>query len=285
MSPKPLLVETSGEVLWVTLNRPERLNALNDDLVSQLRALFESLYRRRDIRVVVIRGVGRAFCSGLDLKEGTDFDGRSVGDLLDSQRNIAEIVIAMRRCPQPVIALVQGAASGGGFALALGADVRLATTDAVFNAAFIRLGLSACDIGVSYFLPRMIGSSIAAELLLTGDFIAADRAYQLGLVSRVMDAGDLEAEARSIVDSMLTATPVGLRLTKEALNLSVDAQGLEAVIAMEDRNQVLCVKDNNFDEGITAFREKRKPVYRHQTKTKSTNRQEAGADMSAERKS
>lgn len=261
MSKDHLLVEREGEVLWVTLNRPGRLNALNDALVQELRKLFEALYRRRDVRVVALRGTGRAFCAGLDLKEKAAYSDRDVAELLDGQRNIAEIVIAMRRCPQPVVALVQGAASGGGFALALGADVRLATPDAVFNAAFIKLGLSACDIGVSYFLPRMIGSSIASELLLTGDFIRAERACQLGLVSRVVGHEALEAEARTVIDAMLAATPVGLRLTKEALNYSVDAQGLEAVVAMEDRNQVLCVKDNNFDEGINAFLEKRRPVY------------------------
>lgn len=261
MSEDSLLVEREGEVLWVTLNRPDRLNALNRALVDDLRQLFRDLHHRRDVRVVALRGAGRAFCAGLDLKEEASYSNRDVSGLLDSQRNIAEVVIAMRRCPQPIVAMVQGAASGGGFAIALGSDVRLATPDAIFNAAFIKLGLSACDIGVSYFLPRMIGSSVASELLLTGDFIGAERAVQLGLVSRVVDADDLERQARAMFDSMLAATPVGLRLTKESLNYSVDAQGLEAVIAMEDRNQVLCVKDNNFDEGINAFLEKRRPVY------------------------
>jgi len=263
MATDELLVEKDGDVLWLTLNRPARLNALDGALVAELRAVFTGLYRRRDVRVVALRGAGRGFCAGLDLKETpADFTSRDVGPLLDSQRDIAEIVIAMRRCPQPIVALVGGAASGGGFALALAADVRLATPSAVFNAAFIKLGLSACDIGVSYFLPRMIGSSIAAELLLTGDFIDARRALALGLVSRVVEDGELEGEARAIIGRMLAATPVGLRLTKEALNHSIDASGLEAAIAMEDRNQILCVKDRDFAEGIAAFLEKRAPVYK-----------------------
>lgn len=262
MTTDELIIEQDGDILWLTLNRPAKLNALSMALVERLRDVFQDLYRRRDVRVVVMRGAGRGFCSGLDLKETPDdFATRDVGRLLDGQRDIAEIVIAMRRCPQPIIAMVQGPASGGGFALALAADVRLATPEAVFNAAFIRLGLSACDIGVSYFLPRMIGSSVASELLLTGDFIAADRAVALGLVSRVVAPEQLEKEARAIAGRMLGATPIGLRLTKEALNHSIDASGLEAVVAMEDRNQILCVKDDNFAEGISAFLEKRTPSY------------------------
>jgi enoyl-CoA hydratase/carnithine racemase len=167
----------------------------------------------------------------------------------------------MRRCPQPVIALVNGAASGGGFALALASDVRVATPSARMNAAFIRVGLSACDVGVSYFLPRMVGSSVAAEYMLTGRFIGAERARELGLVSRIVKPEDMEAEARALAGDMLRATPLGLRLTKEALNHAIDAQGLEAVIAMEDRNQVLCARDDNFREGIAAFLEKRAPNY------------------------
>lgn len=181
---------------------------------------------------------------------------------MDFQRGVAEIVIAMRRCPQPIITLVKGAASGGGFALALASDVRIATADARMNAAFIRIGLSACDIGVSYFLPRMVGASVAAEYMLTGRFIEADRARELGLINRIVPPEALEAEARLFVADMLQATPLGLRLTKEALNHAIDAGGLEAVIAMEDRNQVLTSQDENFKEGIAAFLEKRPPSYK-----------------------
>ena len=167
----------------------------------------------------------------------------------------------MRRCPQPIIACVDGAASGGGFALALASDVRIATPTTRMNAAFIRIGLSACDIGVSYFLPRMVGSSVAAEYMLTGRFIDAERAYQLGLVSRVVAPEAMQAEAQSFAADMLHATPLGLRLTKEALNHAIDAQGLEATIAMEDRNQILASLDGDFGEGVAAFLEKRPPRY------------------------
>jgi enoyl-CoA hydratase len=251
-----------GEVVWATLNRPDRLNALSRPLITALREFFVDLYWRRDVRVVVLQGAGNAFCAGLDLKErGDNSAGRSIGQGLTGQREISEIVIAMRRCPQPIIACVNGAAAGGGFALALASDVRLATPTLRMNAAFIRIGLSACDIGVSYFLPRMVGSSVAAEYMLTGRFISADRAYQLGLVSKIVAPEQLAAEAQGFVDDMLHATPLGLRLTKEALNHAIDAQGLEAAIAMEDRNQILASADGDFAEGVRAFLEKRRPVY------------------------
>jgi enoyl-CoA hydratase len=253
-----LQLTQDGDVIWATMNRPERLNALSRSLVNELREFFVGLYWRRDVRVVVLSGAGGAFCAGLDLKEraGSDVD-RSIGARLTGQRGISEIVIAMRRCPQPIVACVDGA----GFALALASDVRIATPRTRMNAAFIRIGLSACDIGVSYFLPRMVGSSVAAEYMLTGRFIDAERAYQLGLVSRVVAPEAVRGEAQSFVDDMLHATPLGLRLTKEALNHAIDAQGLEAVIAMEDRNQILCGTDGDFEEGVRAFLEKRKPVY------------------------
>jgi len=258
-----LELRQEGEVVWATMNRPERLNALSRPLVTALREFFVDLYWRRDVRVVVLQGAGNAFCAGLDLKERGDNSGaeRSIGAGLTRQREISEIVMAMRRCPQPIVACVNGAAAGGGFALALASDVRIATPTLKMNAAFIRIGLSACDIGVSYFLPRMVGSSVAAEYMLTGRFITAERAYQLGLVSKIVEPGQLEAEARGFVEDMLHATPLGLRLTKEALNHAIDANGLEAAIAMEDRNQILASSDGDFGEGVRAFLEKRKPVY------------------------
>ncbi|MGD0189636.1 MAG: enoyl-CoA hydratase-related protein [Rhizomicrobium sp.] len=257
-----LIVREEGAVLWVTMNRPERLNALNRKLVEELRALFVGLYWRHDIRVVVLAGAGRGFCAGLDLKEREEGNAkRSVSDSLTGQRRISEIVMAMRRCAQPIIALVNGPASGGGFALALASDVRIASLSARMNAAFIRIGLSACDIGVSYFLPRMIGSSAAAEFMLTGRFIDAERGCELGLFAKVVGEAELEAEARGFVKDMLHATPLGLRLTKEALNHAIDAQSLEAAIAMEDRNQILCAQGEDFLEGVSAFLEKREPKY------------------------
>ena len=163
----------------------------------------------------------------------------------------------MRRAPQPIIAAVHGPACGGGFAMALAADVRIAGESARMNAAFIRIGLSACDVGVSYFLPRIVGASIASELLLTGNFIDAARAERVGLVSRVVPDAELESAARAMAGDMLRNSPIGLRLTKECLKLSIDAPSLEAAVAMEDRNQILAAQTSDFREGVLAFLQKR----------------------------
>jgi enoyl-CoA hydratase/carnithine racemase len=263
---QPLLIEHNDGVDTVTLNRPEHLNALDPALIDALNVYFQDLQRNRDTRVVVLKGAGKNFCAGLDLKAAMarragQQEPPGVTESLDSQRRIADIVMLMRRCPQPIISLVQGAAAGGGFALALASDIRIATRSARMNCAFIKLGLGGCDIGTSYFLPRLVGVSVASELILTGRFIGAERALAVGLVSEVVDEDKLDEAAEPYIDAMITASPVGLRLSKECLNMSVDAGSLEAVIAMEDRNQVLCSRSEEFSEGIRAFLEKRKPVY------------------------
>jgi len=265
MVEKSLLVEHKDGVDWVTLNRPESLNALDPALIDALNDYFQSLQRNRTTRVVVLRGAGKNFCAGLDLKHAMQRragqEPPSVTESLDSQRRIADIVMLMRRCPQPIVSLVRGAAAGGGFALALASDIRIATKSARMNCAFIKLGIGGCDIGTSYFLPRLVGVSVASELILTGRFIGAERALALGLVSEVVDEDKLDAAAEPYVDAMMAAAPVALRLSKECLNMSVDAGSLEAAIAMEDRNQILCSRSEDFKEGIKAFLEKRKPVY------------------------
>jgi enoyl-CoA hydratase/carnithine racemase len=257
-------VKREGALAWLTLNRPDSLNALNPALVDELTDYFRGLHGDLETRVVVLRGAGRAFCAGLDLKEpgGEVAGGRSLAAAMRGQRRVSQIPILMRRAPQPIIACVQGPACGGGFMLALASDVRIAGESARMNAAFIRLGLSACDVGVSYLLPRLVGASLASELLLTGRFIHAERALATGLVSKVVPDEELEAEGRALAEEMLAATPIGLRLTKDCLAASIDAPSLEDAIAMEDRNQVLCAQSPDFVEGIRAFLEKRPPRYR-----------------------
>ena len=256
---QPLLIEHQDGVDRVTLNRPDSLNALDPALIDALNVYFQGLQRNRDTRIVVLKGAGASFCAGLDLKQAMkrragQQELPGVTESLDSQRRIADIVMLMRRCPQPIIALIQGAAAGGGFALALASDIRIATKNARMNCAFIKLGLGGCDIGTSYFLPRLVGVSVASELILTGRFIGAERALAVGLVSElVADATALDAAAEPYVDAMLTASPVGLRLSKECLNMAVDAGSIEAVIAMEDRNQVLCSRSEEFGEAAGAI--------------------------------
>lgn len=258
-----LIVEKRGATDWLTLNRPEAMNAINVKMVEELNDYFGSLYNDGTVRIVVMRGAGHAFCAGLDIKERHDRGNAPLpfGGGFGFQGYLADVYIKMRRCPQPIIALVQGAACGGGFAFALASDIRIAGESARMNAAFIRLGLSACDMGVSYFLPRLVGASLASELMLTGRFINAARALATGLVSEVVADVALEAAAQSYVDDMLRASPMGLRMTKEGLALAIDAPSLEAAMAIENRNQLMTSKSPNFAEGLAAFLEKRAPAY------------------------
>jgi enoyl-CoA hydratase len=263
MAYETLELKYEGAVLWCTLNRPGALNALNPALVDELHALYDDLAKDASIRVVVLRGAGRAFCAGLDLKQAGDGVGNgSVSSALRGQRHIAELAIKMRRLPQVFVACVHGPACGGGFMLALASDLRIAGESARMNAAFIKLGLSGCDVGVSYLLPRLVGASVAAELILTGRFLGAERARELGLVSEVVPDDQLEEAVRPLVADLLRTTPVGLRLSKEALNASLDMSSIESVVAMEDRNQVLCAQTADFREGVRAFLQKREPVFR-----------------------
>ena len=259
-----VLVEHKGDVDFVTLNRPDRLNAFDDEMTDRLRAYFEALPENRECRIVVLRGAGRAFCAGLDLAsdQARAFAEEDVGRAMAIQRNIRNIVLAMRRCPQPIVALVHGAAAGGGFVLALAADIRVAAETARMNAAFIRIGLGGCDIGASYLLPRLVGASAAAELLFTGMTIDAERALAMGLVSRVVPEDDLQKEAQPLIDAMLATAPLSLGFTKECFTVNLDAPSIEAALALEDRNQVMLGRTDDFREGVAAFREKRPPDYR-----------------------
>ena len=259
----PLLVERRGAVDWVSLNRPERLNALDESLTMALRTYFERLCDDRECRIVVLRGAGPGFCAGLDLASELVRQSQEEGiaAAMKVQRDVRNIMLAMRRCPQPIIALLHGAAVGGGFVIALASDIRLAAPDTRMNAAFIKIGLGGCDVGVSYLLPRLVGGSLSAELLLTGRDLDAERALRLGLISELVPKAELEAAAAPYVEAMLATAPLGLALTKEVLNAHLDAPGFEAALALEDRNQVLLSQTRDFREGAAAFREKRPPRF------------------------
>lgn len=254
-------IEKRGEVDWLTLNRPEAMNAISLQMVHDLSDYFGRLYNDGSVRVVVMRGAGRAYCAGLDIKEHGEAGQMPFGGGFGFQGYLADVYIRMRRCPQPILSLVHGPACGGGFAFALASDIRIAGESARMNAAFIRIGLSSCDMGVSYFLPRLVGASIASELMLTGRFIHAQRALAVGLVAEVVPDDQLESAAQGWVDDLLHASPMGLRMTKEGLALATDAGGLEAAMAIENRNQVMAAKSQNFAEGMRAFLEKRRPNY------------------------
>jgi enoyl-CoA hydratase/carnithine racemase len=247
-------VERRGAAHWLTLDRPDALNALNARMIVELAEYFSARIEDHDTRVIVLRASGRSFCAGLDLKEMsgliTELDTTA---RLRFQQRLSGVFLNMRRCPQPIVCLVQGAASGGGFALALASDIRYCTPDARMNAAFIKVGLSGCDVGMSYLLPRAVGTSVATELLMTGAFLDAARAASLGFVSGIFEADALEAAAEKLVAGLLAADPLGLALTKQGLQVGISAPSLDAAIASEDRQQALLSGADGFRDRIRAF--------------------------------
>jgi enoyl-CoA hydratase len=262
-----VLVETVGDgITQVTLNRPERLNAMNYALISGLHDALDRLADDRTCRVIILTGAGRGYCAGLDLSEGASPpDARGLGRAqagMRVQKMIAGLVPKMRSMPQPIISAVNGAAAGGGLALALASDVRIADTTARFNVAFVRIGLSGCDIGVSWLLPRLIGASRAFELLLTGRLIDAQEADRIGLVTRVVDAGNAVASARETAELIVANSPFGVRMTKEVMWSQLEIGSLQAGIDLENRTQVLSSTTGDLVEAMQAFIEKRPAVFK-----------------------
>lgn len=251
----------------LTLDRPERLNALNLALIDELHDALDEVAEDRDARVLVLTGEGRGFCSGLDL---VDIDpsgsgqgprrGRVQGGMALQER-IASLVPKMRRLPIPVIAAVNGAAAGGGLALALAADVRLAASTARFNVAFVRIGLSGCDIGVSWLLPRWIGASRAFELMLTGRMVESDEAERIGLVTRVVEGDTLMDEAIATAELICANSPMGVRMTKEVMWSNLETASLRAGLDLENRTQILTSFTEDTTEAVTAFMERRAPRF------------------------
>ncbi len=234
-----LLVETIGEIQRLTLNRPHRLNALNQPLAERLLAHFEGLRRDAEIRVLILRGAGRAFCAGADLKAAGQPDALQDGP--NGDWTLRDLMKAMRACPQPIVTLVHGAAAGGGLALALASDIIAAGKSASFHTAFIKVGLSGAELGASWRLQRTIGISRAREALLTSRPINAADALATELVSSVMPDGALEEHGMMLARAMLEAQPDALRLTKRSLDATLDAGSIEAAMELEERAQMLMI--------------------------------------------
>ncbi len=259
---KTLRIERDGAVDWLTLNRPDRLNTLTGTMVQELCEYFEGLKSNFAVRIVVMKGAGRAFCAGLDIKE--HLDGDRVPEGAGRTRpgyHLFDIVRLMRACPQPIVALLHGPACGGGFAMALAADIRVAGESVRMNDAFVALGRSGCELGLTYFLPKIVGLGIATELMYTGSFIDDKRALAVGLVSCVVPDAELEKAAAEFVGPMLRTAPLGLRMTKETLNTALKVSDLNAVIDLEERAQQICGRGPDFEEAMRAFLEKRPPRY------------------------
>jgi enoyl-CoA hydratase len=255
----------SDGVTRLTLDRPERLNAMNAVLIGELHEALAGIARDRGCRVVVLTGAGRGFCAGLDLAGyGTAPDSEDldrVGATFATQSDIAALVPQLRALPQPVIAAVNGPAAGGGFALALASDIRIAGAAARFNVAFVRLGLSGCDIGVSWLLPRLIGASRAWELMLTGRIIDAGEADRIGLVLRVVPDDELQSAALETAGLIAANAPWGIRMTKEVMWSQLEVGSLQAGIDLENRTQVLSSMTNDMQEAVAAFLQKRPPHF------------------------
>jgi enoyl-CoA hydratase len=254
-------------VTLVTLNRPERMNAMAFDVMIPLRETLERVSVDNETRVVVLTGAGAGFCSGADLEDpGTlpNIDGLTVTSIARRALEVLEdVVMAVRKMHQPVIAAVNGPAIGGGFCLSLAADIRVAAQSAVFRAAGINNGLTASELGISYLLPRAIGSSRAFDIMLTGRDVDAAEADRVGLVSQVVPDADLLDACYSTAERIIGFSRVGTEVTKKMLWSSLDASSLSAHMDHEGIAQLYVrLTTENFEEAIRARREKRTPVYR-----------------------
>jgi len=256
-------------VLRIELHRPDRLNAMTAEMVEELHVALTEAELDPECRVVVLTGAGRGFCAGLDLDgygvPPRSIDGESdVHRTLHTQRHIATLMQRIRRLPQPVVAQVNGAAAGGGLALVLASDLRLASNAAVFAVSFLRVGFSACDMGTSWMLPRLVGAGRAHELMMTARRFDADEALRIGLLADVVEPASLEARVDAAVDELLGMPPLSLSLTKQGMWLSLEIPSFDAAVELENRQQVLTSATADQREAMAAFREKRPAVYRDQ---------------------
>lgn len=252
-------------IALVTLNRPDKLNAMTSELVEMLHDTLDELADDASVRVVVLTGAGRGFCAGLDLGGYGVAPGRKQPGKVEAsfatQKHIASLIPHMRSIPQPIIAAVNGPAAGGGFALVLGSDIRIASTDAKFNAAFIRIGLSACDIGTSWLLPRLVGAARAQELMLTGRIFDASEAERIGLVTETVPTAALLDRAYEKAAEIMQNSPIGVALTKEGMWTALEIPGLQAAIDLENRQQIMATFSDDAQETLRARTEKRSPRY------------------------
>lgn len=232
-------------ILMVTLNRPARLNSLCLQMMDDLLDLWAKLRHDFEVRVVLLKGAGdKGFCGGVDIKEIFPPEMLNAPALYQWQTRLGELELGMRKIPQPIICMVHGAAAGAGFSFAMASDIRIITPDARFAAFYVNVGLGGADMGSSYFLPRLIGAGRAYEFLLTGRFMSAEEAVQLGFVSRCVEREKLMETALEMARLIAEKDPLAIRLTKEAINQNLDCSSMERVLNMENRNQSLMFMHN-----------------------------------------
>ncbi len=243
MSYQTIEFETKDKIALLTLNRPKTINALNQKMIEELEQVLDELQSHATARVLILTGAGeKGFCSGMDMKESMVALFEASPEMIyRAQSRASRLFYRMRCIPQPIIAAIHGAASGAGFSFAMASDVRLITPEARFNAAYINIGLGGADLAGSYFLPRLIGSGRANEFLLTGNFMNATDAMQLGFASRMIPREKLMDTAYEMATTMAGKNPLGLQMTKEAINQNLGVSSLEQALHLENRNQAFMI--------------------------------------------
>ena len=252
-----LYEQTDTGIATITLNRPERLNALTFEVYRELTDTFSALRDEKDVRVVVITGSGRAFCSGGDVRDiiGELF-ARNMEGLLEFTRMTCELIRNMRALPKPIIASLNGTTAGAGACIALASDIRLANEDAKIAFLFIKVGLSGADMGAAYLLPRVVGLTKASELLYTGDFVSAPEAERIGLYNRVVPADQLAETTREFAERLTKGPAFALAKTKEMLNRELN-MNLDTALECEAQAQAICMQHSDYREAYEAFVGKR----------------------------
>jgi enoyl-CoA hydratase len=265
MSSPVLVDEPAPHVARLALNRPDQLNAMTAELNEALRTELRTISADRSCRAVILTGTGRGFCAGLDLRgygQAPGNDGNDQArDRLGNQQHMSRLILELRALPQPVIAAVNGPAAGFGLALALGSDIRYASQSAVFRVAFINIGVSNCDMGTSWLLPRLIGASRAHELMLTGRRVDAEEALSIGLVADVVPDDGLAGRALQAAEQIASLAPWGVRLTKQGMWAALELPSEQAAIEYEDRQQIMSTFGVAPSEAVSAFLEKRAPEF------------------------
>jgi enoyl-CoA hydratase/carnithine racemase len=259
---KTFRYEQRDGVATITLNRPERLNAITFEVYRELTDLFAALRAEKDVRVVVITGAGRAFCSGGDVRDIIgELQGRDAEGLLDFTRLTCELIRNMRLLPKPIIASLNGTTAGAGACIALASDIRIAAEEAKIAFVFVKVGLAGTDMGATYLLPRIVGLAKATELLMTGDFIEAHEAERIGLYNRVVAREQLELVTSEMAEKLARGPQLGLAKTKEMLNREMH-MSFESALEAEAVAQALCMQHPDFNEAHAAFIEKRVAKFR-----------------------
>jgi len=258
---RTFLYQEDGGIGTITLNRPERLNAITFEVYRELTDFFATLRDEKDVRVVVITGAGRAFCSGGDVRDIIgELQGRDAAGLLEFTRLTCELIRNMRALPKAIIASLNGTTAGAGACIALASDIRIAAEEAKIAFIFVKVGLAGTDMGATYLLPRVIGLAKATELLMTGDFISAEEAERIGLYNRVVARDQLETVTREFAEKLARGPALGIAKTKEMLNREMH-MGFDSGLEAEAVTQALCMQTPDFKEAHAAFIEKREAKF------------------------